>query len=205
MLGPLAVMALVMHVSARGINRAARRALGNHTYLVVFGGLGTVLHEAFHAAACVVFGHRIVAIKWFDASARDGALGSVTHTYNRNSVYQSVGNFFIGIAPLVCGSVVVYAVARLLAHEALVAPSRDIALSAHDFTSLKAIANLMRALTQSAFAMCLALYNAHQAVGWRIIVFPLLIFSIASSMALSQPICAVRCADLCGSWLWCWR
>ena len=39
---------------------------------------------------------------------RDGTLGYVEHAYNRRSLYQSVGNFFIGTGPIWFGSALVY-------------------------------------------------------------------------------------------------
>ncbi|OEF22662.1 hypothetical protein [Vibrio rumoiensis] len=60
---------------------------------------GTPIHELSHAFVAVIFGHKIQAIKFFQAGA-DGRLGYVKHQWNTRSVYQSVGVFFIALAPL---------------------------------------------------------------------------------------------------------
>ena len=41
-------------------------------------------------------------------------MGFVEHTYNRRNPYHQMGNFFIGIAPIVVGGLVVTLLVRLL-------------------------------------------------------------------------------------------
>lgn len=60
---------------------------------------GTPIHELSHALMAIIFGHRIKKIQLFQ-SGNDGRLGYVEHQWNTRSVYQSVGVFFIALAPL---------------------------------------------------------------------------------------------------------
>lgn len=67
---------------------------------LVLGWIGIVIHELSHLLVAVLFGHRITRVKLLNLSQNDGSLGSVSSTYNPNSLYQKMGNFFIGIAPI---------------------------------------------------------------------------------------------------------
>jgi hypothetical protein len=52
---------------------------------------------------CFLWGHRVTRIKLLQLNSTDGTLGFVEHAYNRNSIYQQVGNFFIGLGPIFSG------------------------------------------------------------------------------------------------------
>ncbi|RDY24322.1 hypothetical protein CHF27_004360 [Romboutsia maritimum] len=74
---------------------------------ILFTGIiGTPLHELGHYIMCLIFNHKVTRVELFRPSACkiDGVLGFVSHSYNKNSLYQQIGNFFIGIAPLIFGS-----------------------------------------------------------------------------------------------------
>lgn len=77
------------------------------------GFFGTPVHELSHALFCLIFGHKIAEIKLFQISD-DGTLGYVNHTYNKRNIYQRIGNFFIGIAPIIVISAILYLAAYLL-------------------------------------------------------------------------------------------
>lgn len=70
--------------------------------------IGVPVHELSHAAACLIFGHRIVDLKLFDLSAlRGGSAGYVISSYNPLNPWQGIGNFFIGMAPIIGGTAVI--------------------------------------------------------------------------------------------------
>ena len=103
LLGPLALAVVGLDLSSAALQRAAVRLVGWRAFLLVFGWLGTAVHELSHALFCVLFGHRVTELRLFDPRASDGSLGYVRHAYNpRNPVHQ-IGNLFIGIAPVLVG------------------------------------------------------------------------------------------------------
>ena len=80
----------------------------------VTGFIGTPVHECSHALMCLIFGHRIVEIKFFSFDDSGGVLGYVRHTYNRKSLYQRTGNLFIGVAPIIVGALILAGLLYLL-------------------------------------------------------------------------------------------
>ncbi|WP_101772910.1 hypothetical protein [Peptostreptococcus faecalis] len=73
--------------------------------LIITGLIGTVIHEFSHILFCIIFRHRILDYSLFRPykSRYDGVMGYVNHSCNTRSLYQMVGNFFIGIAPIIFG------------------------------------------------------------------------------------------------------
>lgn len=86
---------------------------GRGTFLST-GAIGVPIHEFGHAFFCVLFFHKIKEVKWFQWNTTDGTLGYVRHTFNKKNIYQQIGNFFIGIGPLVFGSAVIVGLIYIL-------------------------------------------------------------------------------------------
>ena len=97
----------------RNFGRGARRVC------YVTGAIGTPIHECSHALFCIIFGHRIEQIKLFQIDSNDGTLGYVWHSYNKRNVYHLIGNFFIGIAPIVVITALLYLLALPLVPDML--------------------------------------------------------------------------------------
>lgn len=72
------------------------------------GIIGAPIHELSHAIFCLLFHHKIIEIKLFQIDSKTGILGYVHHSYNKNNWYQKIGNFFIGIAPIIVISLILY-------------------------------------------------------------------------------------------------
>ena len=100
-------------------NKLFYSSLGNKSRLVCYatGFIGTPIHELSHAFMCLVFVHKITEIKLFQINSADGVLGYVNHTYNPRNIYQRIGNFFIGIAPVLVGFLILTGLFYLLLPE----------------------------------------------------------------------------------------
>jgi hypothetical protein len=101
----LLLTAALLHVTERGVGRFVSHRLGWRAVLVT-GWIGVPVHELSHLVTAVVFRHRIVGWSLFDPDPTTGTLGYVRHAHTRPSLYQLAGNFFIGVAPLGGGAVV---------------------------------------------------------------------------------------------------
>lgn len=64
-----------------------------------FGFLGIMVHELSHLVFALLFRHKIDRVKLLNFNG-DGSLGSVEHSYKKYGVFQRMGNYFIGIAPI---------------------------------------------------------------------------------------------------------
>jgi hypothetical protein len=67
------------------------------------GIVGTPIHELSHAAACVLFGMRIIKMGLYAPNRATGTLGYVSFAYNPNSTLHAIGLVVQGIAPLLMG------------------------------------------------------------------------------------------------------
>lgn len=90
---------------------AMRQFGGKGIYLSAI--VGTPVHEISHAVMCLPFRHKIDEIALFKPDG-SGTLGYVTHSYNPSSLWQEIGNFFIGAAPLFGGTATIYLLTSLL-------------------------------------------------------------------------------------------
>lgn len=108
LLGLLFVFGLILYVFARFTRITYAKSVGQKMDIVFTGWIGTPIHELGHAIFCILFGHKIVEMKLYQPNSEDGTLGYVNHAYNPNSTYQKIGNFFIGVGPIIFGAMVLY-------------------------------------------------------------------------------------------------
>ncbi len=145
--------------------------------------IGTPIHELSHALGCVIFGHKIEDMKLFQPPSPDGTLGYVSHSYNPKNLYQKIGNFFIGIAPILGGSAVLLLLTRFMVPDISADVSRILSgvhLSG-EFFSISTLGTYLGVCWE----LILAIFNpAHFSDGWWW-AFIILAVMIASHMELS--------------------
>ncbi len=192
LLGPGLALALLMNYLAAAVEKGVNRVLSFKVYYALFGCLGTIVHESGHALFCIVFGHRITSVKWFDFNSQDGNLGYVNHAYDSHNLYQRIGNFFIGIGPLILGTLIIYYSSRyLIGKEEFASLSTAIgAVSTKASTNVVVLGGAILKGIPIVFSSLLTLHNA---TNWRFYLFLYLTFSVGSSIRLSP-------ADIKGAW-----
>jgi hypothetical protein len=165
--GVLFLIGFALHFVSKYRDRAFAASIGSKFELFFTGWIGTPVHEMGHAIFCVIFRHKITEAKFFSPS-EDGTCGYIKHEYNPKSSYQKIGNFFIGTAPMLFGSVVIYALLGLLLPQSL--PQE-----------------LNGSIAETGWEIFKNIFNSGNFGNWRFWVFIYLSFGIASCMKLSAP------------------
>ena len=114
---PWIAVALVMQLLSNSIRKSLAKIFGIQGYIYLTAP-GVMIHEIGHAIFCLIFRHKIVEMKLFSPE-EDGTLGYVNHSYNPNSFYQRIGNFFIGTGPIWFGVAVLCLISWLLLPNAM--------------------------------------------------------------------------------------
>ena len=148
----------------------------------ITGAIGTPLHECGHALFCLLFGHKIHEIKLFQIGD-DGTLGYVKHSYNKKNVYQRIGNFFIGVGPILLIGAVLFLLAYLLLPDFVAEMVACMQIDSFTKNFGAVFTGLFRALETFFFS----------ALDWRFWVFVLVGMFLALHMTLSKP-------DIQGAW-----
>ncbi|WP_026884339.1 membrane protein [Clostridium akagii] len=181
--GMIILVGFLLGILENIINSNMQRAFG-YKGILITAWLGTPIHELGHAAMCVIFGHKISRMKLLQLNSGDGTLGFVEHSYNKNNIYQRIGNFFIGIGPIFSG------ISALLIGLYLLLPN-SINVFENSFknniTYNKVDLNLIKwsILNSASLIKFIFTINNLSKIGFW--VFILLAFAISSHIALSKP------------------
>lgn len=177
------VFGLLIHFVSHLTFKSLERSLGRGgTYLVSW--LGTPIHELGHVVFCLIFFHRITEVKFFEPDPVTGTLGYVNHTWNKYNPWQVIGNFFIGIGPIILGCLVLFALFYFLipdssrAWEGIVSGAKAIDREGTSGSYLTVMQN-------SAFTLVKLIFAPPNPATWQFWVFLYLAICVASNIRLS--------------------
>jgi hypothetical protein len=185
--GPIILLAILMNFVARQNEKLSYQVFGSRLYLYIFGWLGTSVHELGHAIFAVIFAHKVSEIKLF--SPKSGkSLGHVKHNYKKGNPYQTLGNFFIGLGPVLLGSVLLLIISWLLFKLDIfqIADQHRVVLN---FQLLKNLDSLQKAAVNigSGIWFCFEqIFTGPHTNWWKIVLFVYLFYAIGSSITLSS-------------------
>ena len=185
LLAPLILLSFLMHYLSKGIRIISYRLFGRNIFLKYLGIIGIPIHELGHALFAIIFGHRITEIKLFEPDATDGTLGYVSHRYNKNNLYHLLGNFFIGIGPIILGASILALFAILLFNLNL----KDSGFQEFNFSMfLNSISFKVQLehLWEVIIAYSQEIFNNPNS-WWKMIIYIYLLISIGSNISLSPP------------------
>ena len=174
---------LLIHFISQLTFKSLERSFGRTgTYLVAW--LGTPIHELGHALFCVIFMHKIVEIEFFKPDPLTGTLGYVYHKWNRSNPWQVLGNFFIGIGPVILGCVVLFATFYFLIPNSYQVWDYIIA-RVKEIDGSYSVGSYFEILGGSSFAMTKLIFTISNLTSWSFWIFCYLSICVASNIRLS--------------------
>ena len=154
-----------------GINEnLGLKIFGRKIYLYGFAWLGTAIHELGHAIFAVIFGHKITKMALFSPNPSNGSLGYVNHSYNPKNIYHNIGNFFIGIGPVIFGAVIMYSLTYLFFGSYIKTLNANLSMN-----TLEDVAFILKNM-----------FIKLKTFGWKGVLFLYVLYSIGSSITLSK-------------------
>jgi hypothetical protein len=182
--GPLLLLTILMHFISLANEKISLYVMGQNLYLYFFGWLGTSIHEAGHAMVAVLFGHKIKEVQLFKPDPNSGTLGYVKHTYDEKNLYQQIGNFFIGLGPVLIGTLMLFLLSLLLFHINFFTSS-PIRITANTLESLGQLKTEMMKFPDVIKMFLTEIFNGKYSSWWRILILIYCLYSIGSSITLS--------------------
>ena len=193
--GNIIIFGFILYLLSSMTRRIFAKTLGAKTELYITGWIGTPIHELSHALFCIIFNHKINDIKLF--TTKSDTIGYVLHSYDSRSWYQQIGNFFIGVGPIIMGTLIVYFLFLLLAPEL----KENIFSVKIDYDKSAGILNIIYSGISNIFTSILNIFSniikniivsqSYKNIGFWIFIY--LSISIASHMELSP-------ADISHAW-----
>jgi len=136
---------------------------------------GTPIHEWGHVFFAKIFRHKIHKIALFKPNRETGGLGYTEHSYNPRSFYQAAGNFFVGAAPMIWGSLILFIMLYFLLPN-----GKEV------FTALSQTDGTVTGTLESIKNSLLLLFTTANLKTWTFWLFLYLSFCLASHVAPSR-------------------
>jgi hypothetical protein len=153
--------------------------------ILVTAWIGTPIHEIGHLIQCIIWRHKVKSVKLLQTDDKNGILGYVEHQYNPNSLYQRIGNFFIGIGPIISGIGSIILAMYLLVPQSFSTLQAQIQQSTS--TGQKLDLHMFQTLGEAVLAMSKSLFTSENFAEPAFWIFVILAISISSHIALSKP------------------
>ena len=99
---PLLIMFSLMYF-VRSFTLTLINKVAGPKWQLPFAIIGTPIHELSHMIMVWLTGHKVEKYSLFQPDPHSKTLGYVVHSYIKNHPLHVIGNFFIGIAPLLTG------------------------------------------------------------------------------------------------------
>ena len=177
------IFGLLIHFISHLTFNSLGKAFGTGgTYIIAW--LGTPIHELGHALFCIIFGHKITKIEYFKPDPQTGTLGYVNHQWNKGNLWHVLGNFFIGIGPVILGCLVLFGVFYLLIPNGAEAWD-SIITGVSGIGTDSSIGDQFIIFKDSLFTFIRYLFTSSNITTWQFWVFCYLSICVAANIRLS--------------------
>jgi len=186
LVGPIILLAFIMNFISRKNESLGYKVMGQKVYLYGFAWLGTSIHELGHAIFAILFAHKISEIKLFSPGSGK-SLGHVKHSYTKGNPYQTLGNFFIGLGPILLGSFLLLVVTWLLFDIDIfkIADKYGVVFSFDRLKSFESIINAISNIGSGVWQFFLMVLTGPKTNWWKLVLFFYLFYAVGSSITLS--------------------
>lgn len=159
------------------------RSFGKRGYLFT-SYIGTPVHELGHVLMCWLFRHRVGRVQWFPKDSDEKVLGYVEHSYSKSSVYQRIGNFFVGVGPIISGILALIALMHFF-----VPASYDVFLQhlQSEVQPGEINGEILIGMLQSSTLLVTSLFTVQNLLSPSFWLFLFLALSVSTHIALSKP------------------
>jgi len=181
LIGMIVIVGLFLGVLRNNSVRNFQRSFGSKA-LMITGFIGVPIHELSHAILALLFGHKINEIKLLQKPDENGVMGYVQHSYNQGSIYQQVGNFFIGIAPIFGGIFSIIALMRFLIPQAYIRFINILVKSLHVTVLNK---STIEGIMNSYLGLIKVIFSLQNFQNPRFYIFLIIAICISSHISLS--------------------
>ena len=153
---------------------------------ILFTGIiGTTVHELGHLFMCLIFHHKISSFQLFNLKGYkyEETLGYVSHKYNNRNLYEKAGNFFIGIGPMISGTLFIMISFKLLLPN--IYDNLNISIYLNELSSIN-IESMIFLLISLSKNLLISLFNIKNFNSINFYIFIYLMFSVSSHISLSK-------------------
>lgn len=153
---------------------------------ILFTGIiGTSIHEIGHLIMCIIFHHKISDFQLFNFKGYkyEETLGYVSHRYNDKSLYEKAGNFFIGIGPIISGTLFIILSFKLLLPSIYNSLNINSYFNNLSFINFESMIFLLLSLGKN---LLFAIFNVNNFSNINFYIFIYLMLSISSHISLSK-------------------
>ncbi|WP_025162938.1 hypothetical protein [Paraclostridium bifermentans] len=193
-LGVFIVFGILLNLIEAKNNELIQSSLGIK-FIVFTGFIGTVVHELSHMLMAFIFNHKIVKVELFRPFKykENGVLGYVKHTYNPSSLYQQIGNFFIGIAPMIFGTLFIWILLILFSNDTYKVLTNNIHIDLYiKYLESTDYLKVFSLLINDTLLILKSMFSLKYLADFKHLIMLFFIYSISTHMSLSL-------ADLKGS------